>query len=345
VNDYPQLLRSVLAGQSLSSDDAARMIGAIMDETISPVRTAALFAALAAKGESADEIVGAARAMRERSLHVDHGLPLVIDIVGTGGDGAHTINISTAAALVVAGCGVPVAKHGNRAASSMCGSADVLEALGVTIECSPETSARLLREAKIAFLFARHYHPATRAVGPVRSELGVRTIFNVLGPLTNPAGANRQVVGVAEERHLVLLAEALRELGCAAAAVVHAASGLDEIAGEGPTYVVQFDAAGMRRWTLHPADYGVHAPLEAIRGGDANFNAGVLTAILAGERSPRADLVALNAALALVVAGAADGIEDGMRRARAAVASGAAGAALDALRARRPGERSKEVAT
>ena len=344
MTDYPQMLRAVLAGKSLSADDAARMIGGIMDETISPVRTAALFATLAAKGETADEIVGAARAMRERSLRVDHGLPLVLDIVGTGGDGAHTINISTAAALVVAGCGVPVAKHGNRAASSLCGSADVLEALGVNIECPPEISARRLREARIAFLYARSYHPATRAVGPVRSELGVRTIFNVLGPLTNPAGANRQVVGVAEERHLVLLAEALRDLGGQAAAVVHSASGLDEIAGEGPTHVVQFDRAGMRRWTLHPAEYGVHAPLEALRGGDAAFNAGVLTSILAGERSPRADLVALNAALALVVADVAASIEDGMERARASIAGGAARAALDALRTEGPVERSKEVA-
>jgi anthranilate phosphoribosyltransferase len=340
VNEYPAMLRSVLAGHDLSADDAARMIGGIMDETISPVRTAALFAALAAKGESADEIVGAARAMRERCVRVEHGLPLVLDIVGTGGDGASTINISTAAALVVAGCGIPVAKHGNRAASSKCGSADVLEALGVDIERDPETSARMLREACIAFLFARRHHPATRAVGPVRTELGVRTIFNVLGPLTNPAGANRQVVGVAEERHLVLLAEALQELGAAAGAVVHSASGLDEIAGEGPTYVVQFDGSGaLRHWVLHPEEFGVHAPLETIRGGDAAFNAGVLTAILSGERSPRADLVALNAALALVVAGRADDIPAGMERARAAIASGAAAAALDALR----GERIKEV--
>jgi anthranilate phosphoribosyltransferase len=341
MTDYPQLLRSVLAGNSLSAEDAARMIGGIMDETISPVRTAALFAAIAAKGESADEIVGAARAMRERCVRVEHGLPLVLDIVGTGGDGACTINSSTAAALVVAGCGIPVAKHGNRAASSKCGSADVLEALGVEIERDPEISARMLRESSIAFLFARRHHPATRAVGPVRSELGVRTIFNVLGPLTNPAGANRQVVGVAEERHLLLLAEALRDLGGDAAAVIHSASGLDEIAGEGPTYVMQFDASGMRRWTLDPADYGVHAPLDAIRGGDAAFNAEVLTAILAGERSPRADLVVLNAALALVVADAAADIPDGMERARAAIASGAARAALDALR----GERIKEVAS
>ena len=338
MTDFPALLRSVLAGQSMTADAAAEAIGAIMDETISPVRTAALFAALAAKGETAAEVVGAARAMRERSIRVDHGLPLVLDIVGTGGDGAHTINISTAAALVVAGCGVPVGKHGNRAASSRCGSADVLEALGVELERDPDTSARMLRERRITFLFAQRHHPAMRAVGPIRRELGVRTIFNVLGPLTNPAGANRQVVGVADERHLELVAEALAALGGEAAAVVHAASGLDEIAGDGPTHVVQFDAAGMRRWTLHPEDYGVHASLEAIRGGDAAFNASVLLAIIEGERSPRADLVVLNAALALVVAGSAGDIAEGMATARSAIERGSAREALDALRAERPRE-------
>jgi anthranilate phosphoribosyltransferase len=334
MSDFPALLRAVIAGQNLTADEAAQAVGGIMDETISPVRAAALLAALAAKGETSAEVVGAARAMRERSVRVEHGLPLVLDIVGTGGDGAHTINISTAAALVVAGCGVPVGKHGNRAASSKCGSADVLEALGVQLERDPDVSARLLREACITFLFAQRHHPAFRAVGPIRKELGVRTIFNVLGPLTNPAGANRQVVGVADERHLMLLAEALRDLGGDAAAVVHSASGLDEIAGDGPTHVVQFDASGMRRWTLDPADYGVHAPLEAIRGGDAAFNAEVLLAIIEGEKSPRADLVVLNAALALVVAGAAGDIAEGMATARAAIARGAARGALDALRER-----------
>ncbi len=338
MNDFPQLLRAVLAGESLSADDAARAIGAIMDETISPVRTAALFAALAAKGETASEVVGAARAMRQRSVRVEHGLPLVLDIVGTGGDGAHTINISTAAALVVAGCGVPVGKHGNRSASSMCGSADVLEALGVELERDPVTAARMLRDFSIAFLFAQHHHPAMRAVGPIRRELGVRTIFNVLGPLTNPAAANRQVVGVADERHLVLLAEALQELGGEAAAIVHSASGLDEIAGEGPTYVVQFDRGGMRHWTLHPDDYGVHASLESLRGGEAAFNAAALLAIVEGEVSPRADLVVLNAALALVVADIVADIAEGMERARAAISSGAARGALDALRVERPRE-------
>jgi anthranilate phosphoribosyltransferase len=333
MNDYALILRSVLNGTDLSADDAARAIGAIMDETLSAVRSAALLAALAAKGETVEEIVGAAQAMRDRSVRVVHGLPLVIDVCGTGGDGAHTLNISTAAALVVAGAGVPVAKHGNRAASSACGSADVLEALGVTLERSPAASARLLRTAKIAFLFAQYHHPAMRAVGPIRRELGVRTIFNLLGPLTNPAGASRQVVGVAAERHVDLLAAALRGLGAVAGAVVHAQSGLDEIAGDGPTRVAQFDRDGIRRWTLLPGDYGIAASHADLRGGDAAQCAHALLTILDGERSPRADVVALNAALALVVAGEAVDIADGLARARASIERGAARAALDALRA------------
>ena len=331
--DYPALLRGVLAGKHLTADEMAETIGAVMDETLSPVRAAALLAALAAKGESVDEVVGAARAMRERSVRVEHGLPLVLDVVGTGGDNAHTINISTMAAFVVAGCGVPVAKHGNRAASSACGSADVLEALGVQIDRAPEASARVLRDHNIAFLFAQRHHPAMRAVGPIRRELGVRTIFNVLGPLTNPAGANRQLIGVARPEHVALVGEALRALGAEAGAVIHGEDGLDEISGEATTDVVQFDRNGVRHWTLQPSDYGVSASREAIRGGDAATNAAAVLAILGGERSPRADLVLLNAALALVVAGEAVDVHDGMARARTSVETGRAQAALDALRA------------
>ena len=330
---YPALLRGVLAGHHLSSDEMASTIGAIMDETLSPVRAAALLAALAAKGETVDEVVGAARAMRERAVRVEHGLPLVLDVVGTGGDNAHTINISTMAAFVVAGCGVPVAKHGNRAASSACGSADVLEALGVKLDRSPESSARVLRDHNIAFLFAQRHHPAMRAVGPIRRELGVRTVFNVLGPLTNPAGAHRQVIGVSRPEHVALVADALRVLGAEAGAVIHGEDGLDEISGEAPTDVVQFDRGGVRHWTLDPSDYGVHASRAEIRGGDAAENVGAVLSILGGERSPRADLVLLNAALALVVAGEAVDVHDGMVRARTAVDTGRAQAALDALRA------------
>jgi anthranilate phosphoribosyltransferase len=332
MNEYPALLRRVIAGGDLTADEAAAAIGAIMDETLSPTQAGALLVALAAKGERIDEVVGAARAMRQRALHVEHGLPLVIDIVGTGGDGARTINISTGAAFVVAGAGIAVAKHGNRAASSACGSADVLEALGVKIDRSPEEAAVSLRSHRIAFLFAQRYHPAYRAVGPVRRELGVRTIFNVLGPLTNPAFAHRAVVGVALEQHVHLVAEALQGLGAEAGAVIHAKSGIDEIAGDGPTQVAQFEGGTMRRWTLDPAVYGIHATLDDLRGGDAQVNAAAMLSILRGERSPRADVVLLNAALALVVAGSAQEIPEGLDIARRSIAEGAAFAALEALR-------------
>jgi anthranilate phosphoribosyltransferase len=343
VDTYPALLRGVLGGTDLSAAEMAGLIGAIFDETLSPVRAAALLSALAAKGETVEEVVGAARAMRERSVRVDHDLPLVMDVVGTGGDNAHTINISTTAAFIVAGCGVPVAKHGNRAASSACGSADVLEALGVDIDRSPESSARALCAHNITFLFAQRHHPSMRAVGPIRRELGVRTVFNVLGPLTNPAGANRQLVGVARPEHVALVADALRALGSEAGAVIHGADGLDEISGEAPTDVVQFGRDGARHWTLDPANYGVRATRADILGGDAALNAAALLAILDGERSPRADLVLLNAALALVVASEAVDIDDGMVRARTAVETGRARAALDALRREREPDPSADL--
>jgi anthranilate phosphoribosyltransferase len=332
MNDFPVLLRRVIAGGDLSADEAAAAIGAIMDETLSGIQAGALLAALASKGEKIEEVVGAARAMRDRALRVEHGLPLVIDVVGTGGDGARTINISTCAAFVVAGAGVSVAKHGNRAASSACGSADVLEALGVKLDRAPEEAAVILRRHRIAFLFAQRYHPAFKAVAPVRSALGVRTIFNVLGPLTNPAFAHRAVVGVALPQYVDLVAGALMGLGAEAGAVVHAESGIDEIAGEGPTRVAQFERGTMRRWTLDPAEYGVHATLDDLRGGDAKQNAQTLTAILRGEKSPRADVVVLNAALALVVSGKAEDVRDGMDVARRSISEGAAFAALEALR-------------
>ncbi|HXF33635.1 MAG TPA: anthranilate phosphoribosyltransferase [Candidatus Acidoferrales bacterium] len=332
MTEFPALLRRVIAGNDLTAEETAMAIGAFMDESISSVQAGALLVALAAKGEKIDEVVGAARAMRQRALRVEHDLPLVIDIVGTGGDGARTINISTAAALVVAGAGIPVAKHGNRAASSACGSADVLEALGVRIDRSPEEAASILRRHRIAFLYAQRYHPAMKAVGPVRSQLGVRTIFNILGPLTNPAHAHRAVVGVAQAHQVDLVAEALQGLGAAAGAVIHAESGIDEVAGEGPTYVAQFDGGKMRRWTLDPANYGVRATLDELRGGDAKTNAAALLAIMRGEQSPRADVVVLNAALALVVAGAVEDIPHGMDVARESIAQGAALVALDALR-------------
>jgi anthranilate phosphoribosyltransferase len=323
------LLRRLIAGADLSQDDAAGFVGAVMDGEYSPAQSAGLLVALAAKGESVDEITGAARAMRDRSLPVDHDLPMVVDVVGTGGDGANTINVSTMAALVVAACGIPVAKHGNRAASSACGSADVLEAAGFPIELAPERAAAMLRHAGFTFLFAPRYHPAMRNVGPVRRELGVRTLFNVLGPLTNPARATHQLVGVARPDLLETLGRVLQSLGVRGGAVVHAANGLDEIAGDAPTRIFSFGEAGARSWTLDPADFGMSVPLEAIVAASVDASLEAFLQILGGEPSPAAKVVALNAAVALHVTGVHDRLAEAFERARGVLASGAALHVLD----------------
>jgi anthranilate phosphoribosyltransferase len=305
------------------------MIGEIMDGSFTAVQAAALLAALASKGEALEEVIGAARAMRERSLHVEHGLPMVVDVVGTGGDNANTINISTMTALTVAAAGVPVAKHGNRAASSACGSADVLEAQGMSIDVGPERAAQMLRDAGFTFMFAPRYHPAMKNVAPVRRELGVRTIFNVLGPLTNPARATHQVVGVAREEQIELVGDVLRGLGVKAGAVVHAASGIDEVGGEGPTTVYAFDEGESRRWTLSPEEYGIRAPLETIRGGSVQACRDAFERILSGEESPRADVVALNAGVAFSVCGRTHDVKEGIELARTLLREGRAAAVFE----------------
>ncbi len=322
--EVPSLLRRVIAREDLTAQEAALVIGAVFDGDISAVQTAGLLVALAAKGERIEEITGAARAMRDRALHVEHTVPMVADIVGTGGDGAHTINVSTMAALVVAAAGVPVAKHGNRAASSACGSADVLEAAGFHCDIAPERSAALLAQIGFTFLFAPRYHPAMRNVGPTRRELGVRTIFNVLGPLTNPARATHMVVGVSREGLLEPMARVLRDLGTQAAAVVHAESGIDEVSGDGLTAVHSFDGDGERTWSIDPAQFGVHATLDALRVHSVDTARDAFLSILGGERSPRADVVALNAGLGLLVCGKAATLREGVDAARAVLASGAA---------------------
>jgi len=332
VTEYRALLRALIAGQDLAAEAMAYAIGAMMDGAWTPVQSGAFLSALATKGETPGEVVGAAEAMRARSLHVEHELDLVVDTCGTGGDGAQTINVSTATGFVLAGCGLHVAKHGNRAASSACGSADVLEAAGIAIASPPEIARLQLEGERFAFLFAQQYHPAAKEIAPVRRELGVRTIFNVLGPLANPARATHQVIGVASRTHLELVGEALAALGGVAGAVVHARSGIDEIAGDVPTDVYQFGPTGVTRWTLDPASVGIAAPLSAIAGGLPAQNAAALAAILAGERSPRSDVVALNAALALVVAERAGDLAEGLALARASLYDGAARAVFDRLR-------------
>ena len=319
-------------GAVLTEDESREFIGGFMDGSVSQVQAAALLTAIAVRGEAVSEVVGAARAMRERSLHVEHDLPVVADVCGTGGDGAETINISTIAAFVVAAAGVPMAKHGNRAASSSCGSADVLEQSGIAIDVSPESAAAMLQQLGFAFMFAPRYHPAMRSVAPVRRELGVRTLFNVLGPLTNPARATHQVVGVAREEHLELVGDALRALGSVAGAVIHG-DGVDEIVGDRPTIVYAFNQERAQRWVLDPAVYGINAPLAEIKGGSGTACASAFLGILQGERSGRADVVALNAGLALHVSGKARDMAEGLDLARETLRSGKAYALLNEVKA------------
>ncbi|HEX3457084.1 MAG TPA: anthranilate phosphoribosyltransferase [Candidatus Baltobacteraceae bacterium] len=322
MTEFSALLRRAIGGEDLSQDEAAAFVGEVMDGAYTPAQAGALLAALAAKGESVDEIVGAARAMRERSLHVDHGLPMAIDVVGTGGDHADTINISTMAALVVASAGIPVAKHGNRAASSACGSADVLEAAGFPLDISPETAATMLQRCNFTFMFAPRYHPAMRNAAPVRRELGVRTIFNLLGPLTNPAGATHQVIGVAREELVEPVGNALRGLGALSGAVVHGSGGIDEVVGNGSTLVYFFDEKGVRLQRLEPEDFGVGEPRETPVGGSVEACCNAFVEILGGKYSAASDVVALNAAVVLYVAGAESDLPAAFKRAGMLLGSG-----------------------
>lgn len=320
--EYAPLLRRLIGGNDLAPTESAELIGAIMDGAFSSVQGAGLLVALACKGEHLDEIAGAARAMRERCVRVEHGLSMVVDVVGTGGDGANTINVSTMAALVAASAGLPIAKHGNRAASSACGSADVLEATGLPLDVSPDRAAVMLREANFTFLFAPRYHPAMKNVAPIRRELGVRTVFNILGPLTNPARATVQIVGVSRPELLELMGDVLRALGVERGAIVHGNNGIDEVAGDGVTAVYSFDASGGRSWTIDPREHGISVPLSEIVGGSVEQCRDAFLSILGGERSPRADVVALNAALVLYVAEAAKTLDEALDRARNLMAAG-----------------------
>lgn len=308
--------------------------GEIADGKATPVTIAALLVALRTRGETSAEIVAAARALRSRGRSVRVSDPRTVDTCGTGGDGSGTFNISTTAAFVVAGAGVPVAKHGNRAASSRAGSFDVLEALGVRIEISVEEAARILEEIGIAPFFARVAHPAMALVAPVRRELGIRTLMNCMGPLLSPVCALRQLVGVYEPSLCALLAKALVSLGADAVLVVHGSDGLDEITLTGTTHAVRAGGAHGDGQSLEidPRALGLSlARSEDLRGGDAAENAAILRAVLDGEGGPRRDVVLLNAAAALWISDTVGNLEEGLDRARASVDSGAARAKLDAL--------------
>jgi len=334
--EIKKVLNALLDGNDLSADEMEAVIGAVMDGGIDPIQTAGILAALRAKGETGAEVAAAARAMRQRAVRVT-APEGAIDTCGTGGDGADTINISTASAIVAAAAGVPVAKHGNRAVSSSCGSADVLEALGVRLDLDVPALETMLDEVGLAFLFAQVHHPATRAVVPVRKALGVRTVFNLLGPLTNPAGVARQVMGVWGADVQPLAAEALAALGAEHALVVHSDDGLDELSVAAPTTVIEVrDGEVAARWKLDPGDLGIRfTDPEALRGGGVGESARRLSAILEGsESSTASEAVALNASAAFYVGGKAASIFDGLETARDLLATGAAGRTLEKLATR-----------
>jgi anthranilate phosphoribosyltransferase len=328
---WPHTLSHILSGESLDEGAAGAAMAEIMEGAATPAQVAAFVVALRARGETAEEIIGLVRTMRSYAAKVEAGED-VLDTCGTGGDRAGTFNVSTAAALVCAGAGAKVAKHGNRAASSRCGSADVLEALGVKIDLPADGVEECIAEAGIGFCFAPVFHPAMRHTAVPRRELGIATVFNFLGPLTNPAGARFQALGVADPRMLELMVEALGRLGSKRVIAFHGHGGLDELATSGPSTVVELAGGEIRRWTLEPGDLGLApAPVEAISGGSADENAAAVRAVLGGEPGPRRDIVVLNAAAGLVAAGHATDMGTGMARAAEAVDSGAATRALERL--------------
>lgn len=328
-----EALRRFALGESLSREETEDLFGQLMDGLVSDPMKAALLVALRMKGEAVSEIAGAAAAMRRRVVPIPHTSQGVIDTCGTGGDGRGTFNISTAAALAAAAAGLPVAKHGNRSVSSRSGSADVLAALGVRIEVEPAMAGRAIDQVGIAFLFAPLLHPAMREVMPVRRELGLRTIFNVLGPLTNPAGARRQLMGVYAESLVEPIGLVLCDLGAEHALVVHGSDGLDEITTTGPTSVSEVRGGEVRTYHLEPERFGIRrARLEDLAGGGPEENAALMHRVLAGEAGPLLDITALNAGAALYVGGLAPSIEQGIERAREVLASGAAARKLADLK-------------
>ena len=329
--DIREAIGALVSARSLTMDEAAAVMRQVMQGEATPAQLGSFLTALRLKGESTEEIAGMATVMREFSLKV-RVEGTVVDSVGTGGDGSGTFNISTAAALVAAGAGVRIAKHGNRAASGSCGAADVLEALGVRIELPPEGVERCINEGGIGFMFAQAFHPSMRHAGPVRREIGIRTVFNILGPLTNPAAAQRQLIGVAYPELGEKVADVMRLLGSERSLVVHGAGGLDEIALDGDTSVWELNGGQVQSWTFRPDDTGLGRwNIADLRGGDPETNATTMRRLLDGEGGPVRDAVLLNTAGVLLAAGAAATIPEGIQQAAHAIDSGAAMQRLDAL--------------
>ncbi len=325
-------LGRLAAAQNLTGDEAAAAMGEIMDGQATPAQIAAFLTALRMKGETVEEIAGCARAMRQRVVRVDAGGGPVLDTCGTGGDGQGTFNVSTVTAVVAAACGAKVAKHGNRAASSKCGSSDLLEALGVRIENPKEKIEAILREVGIAYLHAPAFHPAMKHAGPVRKELGFRTIFNILGPLCNPAFATAQVIGIFTPKLVRPVAEVLAALGSTHVFTFHGADGLDELSTTGENHAIEMKDGRVGEVTIGPGTIGVpRAKLSDLLGGDVAVNAAITRDILGGTKGPKRDIVVLNAAVALVAAGIAKDPKEGAGKAAQALDSGAAKRKLEQL--------------
>lgn len=330
---WAPIIGTLSSGGDLTVDRARRAMAEVLEGAATPAQIAGFIIALRMKGETVDELTGMLDAMLAASERVElpEDMP-VVDIVGTGGDRAHTINVSTLAALVVAGAGGHVCKHGNRAASSSTGTADVLEELGVRIDCGPAEVARCVREAGMGFCFAPRFHPAMRHAGPTRRELGVPTAFNILGPLANPAGARRLLIGVADAGMADRMARVLARRGAERVLIVHGDDGLDELTISTTSQVVDLQDGAVRSYVVDPADLGIApAPAAALVGGDPATNAALARRVLAGDVGPHRDIVALNAAAGLIVAGLADDLEAGVKLARATLDDGRAARVLDAL--------------
>lgn len=337
--DWPAILGPLTAGNDLTRTDAHAAMAAVMAGDATPAQIAAFIVALRIKGETTEELTGLVAAMREASVRVDVGEP-VVDVVGTGGDRSGTFNISTTAAFVTAGAGAKVAKHGNRSASSKCGSADVLEGLGMVIDLDPADTRTLIVEEGFGFFFARNYHPAMRYAAGVRSELGVPTVFNFLGPLTNPAGATRLALGVADPTMAERMIGVLGNLGAETAFVYYGEDGLDELTTTAPSYIYRLRDGEITHAEFTPEDFGVgRANPDDLLGGDVDENVAILRGVLSGEPGPKRDVALVNASAALVAAGLAGGFLEGMDLARRSIDSGAAAAVLE-----RVVERSRHMA-
>jgi anthranilate phosphoribosyltransferase len=331
MDDLKSIIGKVATGAALTREESASAFDAMMSGEATPSQMGGLLMALRVRGETVDEITGAVSAMRAKMLRVT-APPNAVDIVGTGGDGSGSVNVSTCASFIVAGAGVPVAKHGNRALSSRSGAADVLAALGVKIDLKPDDVGRCVKEAGIGFMFAPAHHPAMKNVGPTRVELATRTIFNLLGPLSNPAGVNRQMVGVFSRQWVEPLAQVLKNLGSDSVWVVHGSDGLDEITLTGPTFVAALENGAVRTFEVTPEEAGLgRVGGEALKGGDADANAVALRGVLDGKASAYRDVALLNAAAALIVAGKAKSLSDGVAIGKQSLDSGAAAARLKHL--------------